>query len=109
MASKADVDRWRALADAATDGPWVDEFSPEGAQVVPVNDGSGYICHPAGDEDGRLEPNMAFIAASREAVPAMADMLAECMSMIATMPQPRPKWADDLLREWQGEADDDES
>ena len=42
-----------------------------------------------------------------QTAPAMADMLRECMSMIATMPQPRPKWADDLLREWQGEGDDD--
>ena len=106
MTSRKDVDRWRALADAATNGPWVDEFSPEGAQVVPVNDGSGYICHPAGDEDGRLEPNMAFIAASRTAVPAMAEMLHECMAMIATMPHPRWTWAYDLLREWRGEVDD---
>jgi hypothetical protein len=35
-------------------------------------------------------------------------MLRECMSMIATMPQPRPKWADDLLRKWRGEVDDAE-
>jgi len=88
---KVDVAALRALADAATPAPWqaVLENDPRGQPVayyraliglMANRDGGGYLSVVAGDEHRASEDvaeNAAFIAAAREAVPALCDRVEE--------------------------------
>lgn len=83
MTAKAQRDEWRALEKKATAGPWEWERRGfEGATLslmMPVVF-HGHAVHPmnllntdAREWDWNGEPNRAFIAAARTAVPALLD------------------------------------
>jgi uncharacterized protein (DUF885 family) len=65
----------RALADAATPGPWEVERDPYGDDDYPVSANGRYLCVSPDDgvRGGHSEADAAFIAAARDAVPALLD------------------------------------
>lgn len=102
MVTRAQVERWRALADKATPGPWYWWMSEEPPFDLGSRDNVNIGVHVERGLDAE------FVCASREAVPAMADMLlraeylVECAGPGVTG---RYEW----LRDWRGEGNDAES
>src|SRR4051812_20160889 len=64
---------WRELAEAATPGPWCDGYKGDAALI----DASGYKIGRTYEPELGPAPDAAFIAAAREAVPALLDANAE--------------------------------
>jgi len=83
MPSKTQIAEWRALADAASPEPW--EVATVGSGVYePIEGNTVADTFDSEEPAERIEANEAFIAASRTAVPAMADMidrLADALAM----------------------------
>lgn len=79
MTDQSQIDQWRALAEAATPGPWklhlVDDttiISNNGLDICTTCDSAEVERHDSYNiEYERMEADAAFIAASREAVPAL--------------------------------------
>ena len=77
MTAQPTRDQLRALADAATPGPW------ETYMVPPERNRAAYVAVEAGDTEIRIARyegghfDGAFIAAAREAVPELLDQLAD--------------------------------
>ena len=116
MTSKADVDRWRALADAAASGKWYATHNKYESGIERRKFGRSRHVWMGYDSAFPSNATLAFIAASREAVPAMADMLAEAAALLAawyevggdiedgvSVSLPTREW----LTEWREEAADD--
>lgn len=100
MTTRAQVDAWRALADATMAAPW-------GVDTDAVWSDDGWVCEGGWPEDdGTLDRDLTFIAASRTAVPEMADTLERAMTALADWwedPDSPPDEAWRLLTEWRGE------
>jgi len=86
MITDEQLKEWRALADAATAGPWDYNASFDGWRTIvyfedtgEIDDGdkimrqAGRIARTYVDGDKLNPGNAAFIAAAREAVPALID------------------------------------
>ena len=79
--TNAKLAEWKALADAATPGPWIEyERETHGEHyVVWIGTDSGDIAKLCdcvkvrGEVDGAVKADAEFIAAAREAVPVLID------------------------------------
>ena len=85
----ADLDRWEALATAATEGPWE---RAEGAGGPPAGYAVAYVRQVGVDDSyvvlggsPTLDVDCEFIAASRSAVPALIAALREARETIARL------------------------
>ncbi len=75
-----DLDALDALAAAATPGPWEVEFDGTEPAAVYADDGgigTAYICRDLAQGVSYGEADAAFIAAAREAVPALTARVRE--------------------------------
>ena len=73
----ARLDEWAALADAATEGPWLAEYSAEAGTCVLPHDAESTAEAVALTRLYLAAADAAFIAAAREAVPALIAMVRE--------------------------------
>ena len=74
MISNENLQQWRALADAATPGPWSAETGHGETGPNYIDSPSGVVAYVYDSYRGTLpnaEADAAFIAAAREAVPAL--------------------------------------
>jgi len=102
MPTEAQVRQWRTLADKATPGPWVvsdDTMSGPGYKGLLAGAGYGLLEDCAVGE----EADACFMAASREAVPAMGAMLERAAALIAEWAAEGDPYAEEWLVEWRGE------
>jgi hypothetical protein len=63
------LNTWKQLASAATPGPWQVDSTAQGPAVIV--DADEYVCTTWEDSEFDQEADAAFIAAAREAVPAL--------------------------------------
>lgn len=75
MTAQERITEWAALADAATEGPWVAEYSCAQRDCVVPHDAESTMEAVAVTRLLRAGNDAAHIAASRTAVPAMAAAL----------------------------------
>lgn len=77
-ATEQQIAEWEKLSDAATPGPW----GRAGTEVTAKSIGYASVCDTETDNDKMCE-NAAFIAASREAIPALIADLREARAKLA--------------------------
>jgi hypothetical protein len=80
MIAQQQLQKWRRLADAATPGEWWTEL-----RFVFAQDGE-MVAAGEGLSDDKIA-NAAFIAAAREAVPALLDEVARLRAELESTPQ----------------------
>lgn len=107
MPSREQVRAWREMADKATPGPWSVYDDLTGWESYEYDPRLLFDCGAVGilgpDTDYAdwpdVEQDLPHVAASRESVPAMADMLERAAALMTNNSRDADAW----LREWNGE------
>lgn len=80
MISKEQRAEWRKLAEAATPGPWDRGYNNSGFCAVLAE--SGFVAEMGVGPGSSSADDAAFIAAARDAVPALLDAFEEALRLL---------------------------